>query len=260
MRRLGSQVRDCAPKTQRGTRPPVAQAAQLSSPPAAAPRERLVRHARLLAWSGLAWHLAEAAVAILAGAVAGSIALVGFGGDSLIEAVAGIVVLWLMSASRSGSASAERRAQQLIAASFVLLAAYVAVASIHDVAAGDEPGVSWIGIGLSAVTLLVMPPLAWAKRRVGEKLGSAATMSESRQTMLCAYLSGALMIGLGANAILTWWWADPLAALVIAGMAVSEARDAWQGDACECCAPSALSAHQPPRPELLQARSTSMPS
>jgi divalent metal cation (Fe/Co/Zn/Cd) transporter len=190
----------------------------------------------MLAWIGLGWHVVEAAVAIIAGVVAGSIALVGFGADSLIEAAAGIVVIWLMAGERSASAASERRAQQLIAMSFLLLAGYVGVEAIRDLAGGHHPGVSWVGIGLSVVTLATMPPLARAKRRVADQLGSAATASESRQTLLCAYLSAALLIGLGANAALGWWWADPAAGLVIAIAAVSEARDAWRGDACGCCA------------------------
>jgi divalent metal cation (Fe/Co/Zn/Cd) transporter len=200
-----------------------------------ATRKRLVARARLLAWVGLGWHVVEAAVAIIAGIVAGSVALVGFGADSVIEAAAGIVVIWLMADTRSSSATAERRAQQLIAMSFALLAVYIGVEAVRDLVGGHHPAASWVGIGLSIVTLATMPPLANAKRRVGDQLGSAATASESRQTMLCAYLSAALLVGLVANAALGWWWADPLAALVIAGAAVREARDAWRGDACSCC-------------------------
>ena len=200
-----------------------------------APRQQLVRRARFLAWLGLGWHFMEAAIAIAAGVAASSVALVGFGADSLIEAGAGIVVIWLMADSRSASARAERRAQQLIAASFLVLAAYIGVEAVRDLAGGHHPQASWVGIGLAIVTLATMPPLAIAKRRVGEQLGSAATTSESRQTMLCAYLSAALLAGLGANAIGGWWWADPLAALVIAAVALREARDAWRGDVCDCC-------------------------
>lgn len=200
-------------------------------------RPALVRRARLLAWIGLGWHVAEAAIAIAAGVVASSIALVGFGVDSLIEAGAGVVVLWLMSDTRSASAGAERRAQQLIAASFVVLAAYVGIESIRDLIGSHRPDVSWVGIGLSVVTLAAMPPLAHAKQRVADQLGSSATASESRQTMLCAYLSAALLVGLGANALFGWWWADPAAALAVAWVALREARDAWRGDACACCAP-----------------------
>jgi divalent metal cation (Fe/Co/Zn/Cd) transporter len=196
----------------------------------------LVRRARFLAWLGLGWHVVEAAVAIGAGVVAGSVALVGFGVDSLIEAFAGVVVIWLMADSRAASPVAERRAQQLIAVSFAVLAAYIGVEAVRDLVAGHHPESSWVGIGLAAVTLATMPPLAHAKRRVAEQLGSSATASESRQTMLCAYLSAALLIGLLANAALGWWWADPLTALAIAGVAVREGRDAWRGESCSCCA------------------------
>jgi divalent metal cation (Fe/Co/Zn/Cd) transporter len=199
-------------------------------------RERLVGRALLLARVGLAWHLVEAAVAIAAGVVAGSVALVGFGADSLVEAGAGVVVLWLMTGGRSASPGAERRAQQLIAVSFVALAAYIGVEAVRDLVAGRHPEASWVGIGLAVVTLAAMPPLAIAKRRVGERLGSSATASESRQTMLCAYLSAALLVGLLANATAGWWWADPVTGLVIAAAALREARDAWRGQACACCA------------------------
>lgn len=207
-----------------------------SSPSVSPERERLVRRARWLAWFGLGWHLLEAAVAVTAGVVAGSVALIGFGADSLIEAAAGLVVIWLMAGARSASASAERLAQQLIAVSFAVLAAYIGIEAVRDLLGSHRPEVSWVGIGLSVVTLASMPPLATAKRRVGEQLGSSATTSESRQTMLCAYLSAALLIGLGANALLGLWWADPTVAVVIAAVAAREARDAWRGDACGCCA------------------------
>jgi divalent metal cation (Fe/Co/Zn/Cd) transporter len=196
----------------------------------------LVHRARLLAWAGLGWHLIEAAVAVAAGAAAGSVALVGFGVDSLIEAGAGIVVIWLMAGQRSASRPAERRAQQLIAASFVVLAAYVGIEAVRDLFGGHHPDASWVGVGLSVVTLATMPPLAVAKRRVGERLGSAATASESRQTMLCAYLSAALLVGLLANALLGWWWADPVVALGLGAVALREAREAWRGESCACCA------------------------
>jgi divalent metal cation (Fe/Co/Zn/Cd) transporter len=208
----------------------------ISPSPPAPERQRLVRRARFLAWLGLGWHVVEAAVAIAAGIVASSIALIGFGVDSLIEAGAGVVVLWLMTDARSASARAERRAQQLIAASFVVLAAYVGVESLRDLLGSHRPDVSRVGIGLSVVTLATMPPLAHAKQKVADRLASSATASESRQTMLCAYLSGALLCGLGANALFGWWWADPIAALAVAGVALREARDAWRGEACDCCA------------------------
>src|SRR3954469_25058970 len=212
---------------------------QLPTLPLAGPapdRGRLVRRARRLAWLGVAWHVAEAAVALGAGLAASSIALVGFGADSLIESVAGLVVLWRFGTPRAGSADAERRAQKLIAVSFYVIAAYVGVEAIRALLGGGEAGASWVGIGLAVVTLATMPPLAHAKARVGDTLGSAATKSEGRQNMVCAYLSAALLVGLGANAVAGLWWADPLTALLIAGVAVREGRDAWRGDACGCCA------------------------
>jgi divalent metal cation (Fe/Co/Zn/Cd) transporter len=136
---------------------------------------------------------------------------------------------------RLSSPRAERRAQQLIAASFLGLALYVTLGSTRDLLAGHHPAVSWTGVALAAVTLVVMPPLAGAKRRVGTALGSSATTSESRQTMLCAYLSAALLVGLLANAVAGWWWADPAVALLIAAVALTEARDAWRGESCSCC-------------------------
>jgi divalent metal cation (Fe/Co/Zn/Cd) transporter len=200
-----------------------------------AARERLVRQTRLVAWAGIAWHVVEFAVALVAGIVAGSIALVGFGIDSAIEAAAGLVVVWLFATPRAGLASAERRAQQLIAASFFLLAAYLAVEATRSLVTGSQPDASWVGIGLAAVTAPTMPLLARVKTRLGRQLGSQATVSEGAQTMLCAYLSVALLVGLGANALLGWWWADPLTGLVVAAVALREGRSGWCGDACGCC-------------------------
>jgi divalent metal cation (Fe/Co/Zn/Cd) transporter len=200
-------------------------------------RERLERQARLLAWGGIAYHFVEFAIAIGAGIAASSIALIGFGADSLIEALAGFVVLWLFTGTRVGSEPAERRAQQLIAASFFVLAAYVTVESFRTLAGGQHPKASWVGIGLAVFTTLTMPLLAYVKRRVGLKLGSAATVKEASQTQLCAYLSVALLIGLVLNAAAGLWWADPAAALFIAAVAVKEGRESWRGEGCAdgCC-------------------------
>ena len=203
-----------------------------SAPLAPDERVRWVRYARILAGLGVGWHAVEATVAILAGALAGSIALVGFGADSVVEALAGFIVLWRFAATRASSEQAERRAQQLIAISFFLIAAYVGVEAIRNLLGGEIPHASWLGIGLAAVTTVTMPLLARAKARVGDRLGSAATRSEGRQNMLCAYLSVALLVGLGANALLGWWWADPLTALAIAGVAIKEGWETWQGDPC----------------------------
>ncbi|MDP9255794.1 MAG: hypothetical protein M3Q31_04480, partial [Actinomycetota bacterium] len=193
-------------------------------PPAlsVADRARLTRRTRALAWAGIGWHVLECAIAVAAGLAASSIALIGFGIDSAIESAAGLVVVWLFASRRAGSAVAERRAQRLIAGSFFALAAYVAVEALRSLAAGTEPSASWVGIGLAAVTAPTMPVLARYKRRLGRQLGSHATVSEGAQTMLCAYLSVGLLVGLGANAVLGWWWADPLCALAIAAVAVRE--------------------------------------
>ena len=215
---------------------------QLTLAPAIAPqvsheRERLMRQARVLAWAGIAWHVFEFAVAVVAGLAASSIALLGFGIDSAIEAAAGLVVVWLFGSRRAGSTTAERRAQQLIAASFFVLAAYLAFEATRSLASGSEPDASWVGVGLAVVTAMTMPLLARSKTRIARRLGSHAAVSEGAQTMLCAYLSIALLIGLGANALLGWWWADPLTALVIAGVAVREGRAGWRGEADGCCGP-----------------------
>jgi divalent metal cation (Fe/Co/Zn/Cd) transporter len=196
----------------------------------------LVRRARFLAWLGIGWHAVEAAIAVGAGVAAGSIALVGFGADSVVESVAGLVLLWRLGTARGSSEAAERRAYRLIGVSFFVIAAYVAVEAATQLIDDSHPEVSWIGIGLAGFTLVTMPPLAIAKARVADRLHSAATRAEGRQNMLCAYLSAALLVGLGLNAIAGWWWADPATALIIALVAVREGRDAWRGEACcETC-------------------------
>lgn len=198
-------------------------------------RVALERRAKLLAWTGNAWHVVEFAIAVGAGIAAGSVALIGFGIDSVIEALAGGVIVWLFSGGRGSSHTAERRAQQLIAASYAILVAYIGVEAIRDLVAGHHPEASWVGIGLAAITAPTMPMLARAKRNVGRKLGSSATVSEASQNMICAYLSIALLIGLLANALAGWWWADPAAALVIAAVAAKEGVDSWRGESCDCC-------------------------
>ena len=209
----------------------------LGQPPALAAdaRGRLERRAKLLAWTGNGWHLVEFAIALGAGIAAGSVALVGFGLDSLIEVAAAGVVIWLFSGGRGSSHAAERRAQQLIAASYALLVAYVAVEAVRDLVGAHHPAVSWVGIGLAAFTAPTMPLLARAKRNVGRQLNSSATVSEAGQNMLCAYLSVALLIGLLLNALAGWWWADPAAAIAIAALAAREGVESWRGESCDCC-------------------------
>jgi divalent metal cation (Fe/Co/Zn/Cd) transporter len=186
----------------------------------------------VLALGGVSWHFVEFGIAIGAGIAAGSIALIGFGADSLVESLAGFVVLWLFTGARRGSETAERRAQQLISISFLVLAAYVVAEATRTLASGSHPETSWIGVGLAAFTAPTMPLLAMAKRRIGNKLHSAAAVKEASQTTLCAYLSVALLVGLLANALAGWWWADPTAALVIAAVAVKEGRESWKGEGC----------------------------
>ena len=195
----------------------------------------LERRAKLLAWSGNAWHVVEFAIAVGAGIAASSVALIGFGIDSVIEALAGGVIVWLFSGGRGSSHTAERRAQQLIAASYALLVLYIAVEATRDLLGSHHPATSWIGIGLAAFTAPTMPLLARAKRNVGRRLNSSATVSEASQNMICAYLSIALLLGLLANALFGWWWADPIAALAIAAIAAKEGVDSWRGDSCDCC-------------------------
>ena len=201
------------------------------------PQERaaLERRAKLLAWGGNAWHVVEFAIAVGAGIAAGSVALVGFGIDSVIEVLAGGVIVWLFSGGRGSSHTAERRAQQLVAASYALLVAYIGVEATRDLLGSHHPGASWIGIGLAAFTAPTMPLLARAKRNVGHKLNSSATVSEASQNMICAYLSIALLVGLLANALAGWWWADPAAALVIGAVAAREGVESWRGKSCDCC-------------------------
>jgi divalent metal cation (Fe/Co/Zn/Cd) transporter len=195
-------------------------------------RARLVRLARLLAWSSLAWMTAEGAIAVVAGILANSIALIGFGIDSAIEGLASVIVIWRFWGARSLSEEAERRAQKLVAVSFFLLAPYVAVEAVRALVTGNEPESSYLGIGLTISSLLLMPLFGVAKKRVGARLGSAATAGEGTQNLLCAYLSVAVLAGLIGNAVLGWWWLDPAAALVVAAVAVQEGIEAWRGDEC----------------------------
>lgn len=198
-------------------------------------RDRLAKRARSLAWVGNGWHLIEFAVALAAGIAAGSVALIGFGADSLIEAFAGLIVVWRFAGNRHDSLQAERRAQQAIAFSYALLVLYIVIAASHSLVAADRPQESWVGIGLATFTAVTMPLLARAKRHVGRQLGSWATVSEAGQNQLCAYLSVALLVGLIANALVGWWWADPIAALAIASLAAREGWTSWKGESCACC-------------------------
>jgi divalent metal cation (Fe/Co/Zn/Cd) transporter len=202
---------------------------------------RAVRRVKLLSWLSLAWMGAEGTIAIVAGIVAGSIALVGFGIDSAIEGFASAIIVWRFTGARVHSEAAERRAQKLVAAQFFLLAPYVAFEAIHRLITGERPDVSWVGMALAASSVIGMPLLGLAKVRLAHQLGSAATRGEGNQNLLCAYLAGAVLAGLVANAALGLWWLDPDAALVIAAVAVREGIETWRGQGC-CAAP------QPGRP------------
>ena len=194
--------------------------------------EALAGRVRLLSWLSLAWMTVEGGVAIGAGIAAGSIALVGFGLDSAIEGFASVIIIWRFTGDRVFSHAAEQRAQRLVAVQFFLLAPYVGVESIKALALGDRPETSWLGIALAIGSVVLMPALAVAKQRLADQLGSAATAGEGRQNMLCAYLAGALLIGLLGNALLGAWWLDPVVGLLIAAVAVKEGREAWRGEGC----------------------------
>jgi divalent metal cation (Fe/Co/Zn/Cd) transporter len=204
-------------------------------PVSAAGREewlRAARRARHLSWLSLAWMGAEGVIAVVAGIMAGSIALIGFGIDSAIEGFASLVIVWRFSGRRLLSEKAERRAQKLVAIQFFLLAPYVAAEAVHKLATAEEPETSWIGIGVVATSVVGMPFLGVAKRRLANQLGSAATRGEGNQNLLCAYLAAAVLVGLVGNAAFGLWWLDPAAALVIAGVAVKEGRESWRGEGC----------------------------
>jgi divalent metal cation (Fe/Co/Zn/Cd) transporter len=194
--------------------------------------QRLANRAKLLSWVSLGWMTVEGAVAIASGIVASSIALVGFGLDSAIEGFASLVIVWRFTGHRMFSAAAETRAQKLVAIQFFLLAPYVGVESLRNLIGGEHPDTTWVGMALAASSVVLMPMLGVAKQRLAEQLGSAATKGEGRQNMLCAYLAGALLVGLGGNALVGAWWLDPAVGLLIAGLAVKEGLEAWRGDGC----------------------------
>ncbi|MEV0972237.1 cation transporter [Microtetraspora glauca] len=210
----------------------------LSLGPSPARRDALARRIRLLVAVTIGYNVIEAVIAMAAGTVASSAALVGFGLDSVIEVSSAAAVAWQFSASTHAVREArERTALRIIAFSFFALAAYVSVEAVRALAGTGEAERSLPGIVLAALSLLVMPFLSAAQRRAGRELGSASAVADSKQTLLCTYLSAVLLVGLVLNATLGWSWADPVAALVIAAVAVKEGRDAWRGDAC-CTAPT----------------------
>ncbi len=197
--------------------------------------DRLKRWALLLAYATIAWNVLEAIAAIAAGAAANSVGLVSFGLDSTIEVASALVVVWQF---RGGhDEQRERVALRAIAISFFALATYAAIQAVVDLVTRSEPESSTPGIVIAALSLVVMPVLSWAKRRVGRQLGSKTVVADSAQTLLCTYLSAALLVGLVLNAAFGWWWADPLVALVVTVLALTEGREAWRGEADDCCSP-----------------------
>jgi divalent metal cation (Fe/Co/Zn/Cd) transporter len=209
---------------------------ELSVLPVASSRSRdwheAANRARMLSWLSLAWMGAEGAIAITAGILAGSIALVSFGLDSAIEGFASLVIVWRFTGWRLLSHAAEERAQKLVAIQFFLLAPYVAFEAIHKLAGAEQPKTSWLGIALVSSSAIGMPFLGLAKRRLADRLGSVATRGEGTQNLLCAYLAVAVLVGLLGNAVLDLWWLDPVAAVVVAGVAVREGRESWRGEGC----------------------------
>jgi divalent metal cation (Fe/Co/Zn/Cd) transporter len=191
---------------------------------------------RLLVAATITYNVIEAVVALAAGTIASSVALIGFGLDSVIEVSSAAAVAWQFTAS--DPKRRERVALRFIAWSFFALAAYVAVEAVRGLLGAGEAERSPVGIVLVAVSVLVMPYLSFAQRRAGRELGSATAVADSQQTLLCTYLSAAVLVGLVLNAALGWWWADPVAGLVLAVLAVREGRNAWRGDLC--CAPAAM--------------------
>lgn len=201
-------------------------------------RAKYGRRAQLLAGASVAYNGIEATIAITAGLVAGSVALVGFGLDSIVEVSSGLIILWQF--RHRLPEMREKQALRLMALSFFGLAAYVTFESGRALLTGTDPDPSPVGIALAAASLVIMPFLSWAQRRTGRALGSNAVVADSTQTLLCTYLSGVLLVGLLLNAALGWSWADPIAGLVIAAVAVREGVEAWRGENCGCGPAAAL--------------------
>ena len=193
------------------------------------------RRARRLEYFTIAWNTIEALASVAAGVVAGSTSLIGFGIDSAIESSSGAVVLWRFQ-SESHDESRERRALRLVGISFLLLAAYVAYEAVRSLLLRDGPHVSVVGIAIAVLSLIVMPILAREKRKTARRLTSRALEADSRQTMLCTYLSAILLAGLTLNAVFGWWWADSVAALAMLPIIINEGVEALRGEVCDTCA------------------------
>ena len=196
-------------------------------------RSRGLAEGRRLEYLTIGWNAVEAIVSVAAGIAAGSTALVGFGIDSVIESGSGAVLLWRLQDSDE-QGRREALALRLVGVTFLILAAWVSYESVESLLTRAAPSVSYVGIGVATLSLIVMPWLAYRKRRVAASLGSRALVSDSRQTSLCAYLSAILLGGLLLNALLGWWWADAVAALAMVPIIVNEGVEALRGERCEC--------------------------
>lgn len=214
-----------------------------ASPTPAVRTVALRRRVRCIVAFTITYNVAEAAIAIAAGMAASSVALIGFGLDSTVEVLSAVAIAWQFSVP--DHAAREQVAMRLIAVSFFALAAYVAFEAVRALLGDVAPAPSRIGIGLAAASVLIMPTVSWLERRAGRELGSASVVADSKQTLLCAWLSGILLVGLILNALLGWSWADPVAALVIAAVAVREGREALSGETC--CAPTSALLPDDPR-------------
>jgi divalent metal cation (Fe/Co/Zn/Cd) transporter len=206
------------------------------APPAAARSaawHRAAGRAKALSWFSLVWMTGEGVLGLVAGATAGSIALIGWALGSVIEGLAAVIVIWRFTGSRTLSETAEGRAQTAVAVSFFLLAPYIAVEAVRDLLTGQRADTTVLGIVVTAASLLLMPALGIAKQRLGRTLDSGATAGEGVQNLLCAAQAGAVLLGLALTATLGWWWADPIIALGIAVVAIQEGRAAWRGE--DCC-------------------------
>jgi divalent metal cation (Fe/Co/Zn/Cd) transporter len=205
-------------------------------------REALIARVKLISWLSLVWMTAEGVIGTAAGIMANSIALIGYGIDSTITGVASVIIIWRFTGARLQSDDAERQAQKVVAITFFLLAPYIVIAAVHHLVTGSEAQASWVGIALATTSVILMPIFGRAKRRIGNELQSSATVGEGTQNILCAYLSLAILIGLGANAVFGLWWADPLVALIVAIVAIQTGIRTWRGENCDPgCSPRASS-------------------
>jgi divalent metal cation (Fe/Co/Zn/Cd) transporter len=195
-----------------------------------AERAALAGRVRVLSWVTLVWLGIDGVVGMTAGITANSVALIGWGLDCGIQAVAALVIIWRFSGERIHSGAGERRAQKVVAVSFLLLVPYIVVVAVDQLVSGNAAAGSWVGIALAGIDAVLMPALGRGKRRLGRRLGSPATRGAGTQNILCAYLSVAVLIGLVANACLGWWWADPIVALVAAAACLQAGWRTWRGN------------------------------